>query len=562
MSIIFVLMARYPMENSAKICFNRRYIAVKEMNTMGRFVNPGNSAFKVALASEIYIDKTGLLDFTNSVLGTKQAYICNSRPRRFGKSITADMLTAYYSKGCDSRELFMNYNIAQTEYFEKYLNKYDVIHLDMQWILMDAGAPERISGYINKNVISELADLYKDIDLRDQKTLYGALSVINSMTNNKFVIIIDEWDVLIRDEAANSSVQEEYINFMRGMFKGSEPTKYIELAFLTGILPIKKLKTQSALNNFDEYTMLYAGRLSPYIGFTEDEVRDICDRYGRDFSQVERWYDGYMLGDYHVYNPRAVVNYMLQGDLKSYWSETGSYDVIVPLINLDFDGLKTAIIQMLSGGEIKVNTGSFMNDTVSFKNKDDVLTYLVHLGYLGFDQKTSCAFIPNEEIRQELTTAVESTRWKELITFENESLFLLDATLDMENDIVSKMIGRIHDEYASGIQYNNENSLSSVLTIAYLGAMNYYFKPVRELPTGRGFADFVYIPKPEFAIDYPAMVVELKWNKTAKTAINQIREKQYMKSIEQYTGNILLVGISYDKKTKKHQCIIEEYMKK
>lgn len=194
---------------------------------MGRFVNPGNSAFKVALASEIYIDKTNLLDFTNSVLGTKQAYICNSRPRRFGKSITADMLTAYYSKGCDSRELFMNYNIAQTEDFEKYLNKYDVIHLDMQWILMDAGAPERISGYINKNVISELADLYKDIDLRNQKTLYGALSVINSMTNNKFVIIIDEWDVLIRDEAANSSVQEEYINFLRGMFKGSEPTKYI-----------------------------------------------------------------------------------------------------------------------------------------------------------------------------------------------------------------------------------------------------------------------------------------------------------------------------------------------
>ena len=393
------------MENSAEICFNRRYIAVKEMNAMGRFVNPGNSAFKVALASEIYIDKTNLLDFTNSVLGTKQAYICNSRPRRFGKSITADMLTAYYSKGCDSRELFMNYNIAQTEDFEKYLNKYDVIHLDMQWILMDAGAPERISGYINKNVISELADLYKDIDLRNQKTLYGALSVINSMTNNKFVIIIDEWDVLIRDEAANSSVQEEYINFLRGMFKGSEPTKYIELAFLTGILPIKKLKTQSALNNFDEYTMLYAGRLSPYIGFTEDEVRDICDRYGRDFTQVERWYDGYMLGDYHVYNPRAVVNYMLQGDLKSYWSETGSYDVIVPLINLDFDGLKTAIIQMLSGGEIKVNTGSFMNDTVSFKNKDDVLTYLVHLGYLGFDQKKSCAFIPNEEIRQDIENA-------------------------------------------------------------------------------------------------------------------------------------------------------------
>ena len=558
---ITLLSCAYSMENSAKICFNRRYIAVKEMNAMGRFVNPGNSAFKVALASEIYIDKTGLLDFTNSVLGTKQAYICNSRPRRFGKSITADMLTAYYSKGCDSRELFMNYNIAQTEYFEKYLNKYDVIHLDMQWILMDAGAPERISGYINKNVISELADLYKDIDLRDQKTLYGALSVINSMTNNKFVIIIDEWDVLIRDEAANSSVQEEYINFLRGMFKGSEPTKYIELAFLTGILPIKKLKTQSALNNFDEYTMLYAGRLSPYIGFTEDEVRDICDRYGRNFSQVERWYDGYMLGDYHVYNPRAVVNYMLQGDLKSYWSETGSYDVIVPLINLDFDGLKTAIIQMLSGGEIKVNTGSFMNDTVSFKNKDDVLTYLVHLGYLGFDQKKSCAFIPNEEIRQELTMAVTSRHWNEMLLFWQESENLLEATLDKDGDAVARQIEKIHSEYVSVIQYHDENSLSSVLAIGYLSAMKYYFKPVRELPTGRGFADFVFIPKSEYKKDYPALVVELKWNQNTETALEQIRNKKYPSSILEYTGDILLVAINYDKKSKEHVCLIEKYDK-
>ena len=529
---------------------------------MGRFVNPGNSAFKVALASEIYIDKTNLLDFTNSVLGTKQAYICNSRPRRFGKSITADMLTAYYSKGCDSRELFMNYNIAQTEDFEKYLNKYDVIHLDMQWILMDAGAPERISGYINKNVISELADLYKDIDLRNQKTLYGALSVINSMTNNKFVIIIDEWDVLIRDEAANSSVQEEYINFLRGMFKGSEPTKYIELAFLTGILPIKKLKTQSALNNFDEYTMLYAGRLSPYIGFTEDEVRDICDRYGRDFTQVERWYDGYMLGDYHVYNPRAVVNYMLHGDLKSYWSETGSYDVIVPLINLDFDGLKTSIIEMLSGAAVEVDVASFQNDIANIVNKDDVLTYLIHMGYLGYSGASRMAFVPNEEIRQELIRATRRKRWNEMLLFQQESELLLDATLDMDGEAVAERIEKIHEEYASTIQYNNENSLSSVLALAYLSAMQYYFKPVRELPTGRGFADFVFIPKPEYKSDYPALVVELKWNKSAVSALQQIKDRKYPDSIQDYTGDILLVGINYSKKDKKHECVIKAYKKK
>ena len=528
---------------------------------MGRFVNPGNSAFKVALASEIYIDKTGLLDFTNSVLGTKQAYICNSRPRRFGKSITADMLTAYYSKGCDSRELFMNYNIAQTEYFEKYLNKYDVIHLDMQWILMDAGAPERISGYINKNVISELADLYKDIDLRDQKTLYGALSVINSMTNNKFVIIIDEWDVLIRDEAANSSVQEEYINFLRGMFKGTEPTKYIALAYLTGILPIKKLKTQSALNNFEEFTMLDAGALASYIGFTDDEVKQLCKKYDRDYEAVKNWYDGYMLSGKHVYNPKAVVSVMMRGSFQSYWSQTGTYESLIPLIDMDFDGLRAAIISMISGNEIKVRTTTFQNDMVSFKNKDDVLTLLIHLGYLAFNQKNQMAYIPNEELRNELMDAVEENKWDEIMQFERQSIDLFNATINKDVNTVAAKIEQIHMEYTSVIQYNDENSLSSVLAIAYLGTMNYYFKPVRELPTGRGFADFVYIPKPEYINDYPALVVELKWNKNADTAMQQIRERQYPNSLLQYTGNVLLVAINYDEKTKEHVCKIEEYAK-
>ena len=304
-------------------------------------------------------------------------------------------------------------------------------------------------------------------------------------------------------------------------------------------------------------------RLAKYVGVTEKEVKDLCKEYSRDFEECKAWYNGYYFPQCGaIYNPNSIVKAILLQRFDDYWNQTETYDALRIYIDMNFDGLKDSIIKLMAGERQVINTGSFQNDMTNFSNADDVMTLLIHLGYLGFDQKKRCAFIPNEEIRQELTTAVESTRWKELITFENESLFLLDATLDMENDIVAEMIGRIHDEYASGIQYNNENSLSSVLTIAYLGAMNYYFKPVRELPTGRGFADFVYIPKPEFAIDYPAMVVELKWNKTAKTAINQIREKQYMKSIEQYTGNILLVGISYDKKTKKHQCIIEEYMKK
>lgn len=389
-------------------------------------------------------------------------------------------------------------------------------------------------------------------------SLPDSLSRIKDKTGQKFIIIIDEWDVLIRDEATNYYIQNEYINFLRGMFKGTEPTKYIQLAYLTGILPIKKEKTQSAVNNLEEFTMLHSYELAPYIGFTENEVKMLCQKYDRDFEKVKKWYDGYLLENYEIYNPKAVVSVMLRGKFRSYWSETGSYEVIVPLINMNYDGLKNTIIEMLSGQNVKVNTLTFKNDPANIQNKDDVITYLIHLGYLGYNEKDETAFIPNEEIRHELINAVKSTNWSDLIHFQYESNHLLDATLSMNTQEVAEQIQKIHSEYASSIQYNDENSLSSVLTIAYLSSMQYYFKPIRELPTGKGFADFIYIPKPEYIRDYPALIVELKWNKNAKTAMEQIKNKDYPEAIKQYTGNIILVAINYDKKSKNHECIIEK----
>lgn len=503
---------------------------------MGRFVNPDHSAFQVALNSEIYVDKTGLLNYTNRVLDTLDGYICNSRPRRFGKSITANMLTAYYSRGCDSEAMFSGLEISSAPDFRKHLNQYDVIHLDIQWCMMDAGSAETTVKYINEHLIAELQEIYPEISLSKVNTAYGALSNIYAATGNKFVIIIDEWDVLIRDEAANTKVQDEYIDFLRGMFKGTEPTKYIQLAYLTGILPIKKEKTQSALNNFDEFTMLDASVWAPFIGFTGEEVQKLCRKYQMDYEKVKCWYDGYILERHQVYNPKAVVNVLLTGKFRSYWSQTASYDAVVPLINMNYDGLKIAVIEMISGGEVKVNTATFRNDTVNIQSKDDVLTYMIHLGYLGYNQTRQTAFVPNEEIRRELTNAVESKSWNEMILFWRESEKLLEATLEMDEEMVAAQIEKIHEEYTSVIQYHNENSLSSVLAIAYLSAMQYYFKPIRELPTGRGFADFVFLPKPEYKDDYPDSVLH-------------------------YTGDILLVAINYDKNSKKHQCLIKEYEK-
>ncbi|MCI5828233.1 MAG: ATP-binding protein [Lachnospiraceae bacterium] len=528
---------------------------------MGRFVNPDNSAFQVALNSEIYVDKTELITYTNKVLNTKQALICNSRPRRFGKSITADMLTAYYSKGCDSEDLFSGLAISEDASFQTHLNQYDVIHFDVQWCCMDAEGAAQTVAYINRHIISELKDLYPAYIPDDTQTAYGAMSCIHAATGGKFVVIIDEWDALIRDEEAGQTVQEDYINFLRGMFKGTEPTKFIQLAYLTGILPIKKLRTQSALNNFSQFTMLSPGALAPYFGFTEDEVKILCRKYEKDFDEVKRWYDGYQLGDFHVYNPNAVVCLMQEGSFQSYWSQTGTYETIVPLINRDFDGLKTAIIEMLSGAQTPVYVSGFQNDMVSFEDKDDVLTLLIHLGYLSYNQKKQTAFIPNEEIRQEFAAATRRKKWSALLDFQRESEYLLDATLDMDGEAVARGIEKIHMEYTSVIQYHDENSLSSVLTIAYLSTMQYYFKPIRELPTGRGFADFVFVPKTEYKGEYPALLVELKWNQNAMTALQQIKDRQYPSVLEAYTGDILLVGISYNRKTKAHECVIEKLQK-
>lgn len=525
---------------------------------MGRFVNPNNSAFQVALNSKIYIDKTGLLAYTNSVLNTEQAMICNSRPRRFGKSMTANMLVAYYSRACNSETMFQGLEIAKDSSFQEQLNKHDVIYFDVQWCIAPAQGVNNVVGYLEQSILAELREAYPDVLADDITVLSEALSCINDKTGRKFIVIIDEWDVLIRDEAMNHNVQEAYIEFLRGLFKGAEATKYISLAYLTGILPIKKLKTQSALNNFDEFTMLAPDDFAPYIGFTEAEVRKLCEQYGKNFEDVKRWYDGYLLGDEHVYNPKAVVSYMLRGVFRSYWSQTGTYESIVPLLNMNFDGLKTAILKMLAGEPYSVKTKSYQNDMVTFKNKDDVLTLLIHLGYLAYNQQTQEAYIPNEEIRSELLDAVEENNWNEFIALQRMSEEVLEATLAKEEDIVAEKIEMLHMEYASAIQYNNENSLSSILTLAYLSAMKYYFKPLRELPLGKGFADIVFIPKTEYASQVPALLVELKWNHDAKTAIKQIKDKQYPATLKKYVNEVLLVGINYDKKSKKHSCVIEE----
>ena len=378
---------------------------------MGMFLNPGNAGFESAIHSEIFVDKTELIGFTNKVLGTNQRFMCVSRPRRFGKSMAAKMLAAYYSRGCDSHLLFENTRAASLESYERNMNQYNILYLDIQWfrsVAKDKGQEENAVAYMQKEIVEELRIQYEDVISRGNIPLPEALLKIYTLTGERFVVIIDEWDCLFREDKDNKRLQEIYINFLRGLFKGIRTEEFIVLAYLTGILPIKKYGTQSALNNFDEYTMISPKMLAKYVGFTEDEVSELCQKYNINFSEIKHWYDGYSFNRIKsVYSPNSVVKAIFYGEIGNYWTETETYEDLKAYIDMDFDGLKDAVVKMLGGIRCRINPRRFQNDMTNIKSRDDVLTLLVHLGYLAYDEQNQEIYIPNQEIMDEFENAVE-----------------------------------------------------------------------------------------------------------------------------------------------------------
>lgn len=262
----------------------------------------------------------------------------------------------------------------------------------------------------------------------------------------------------------------------------------------------------------------------------------------------------FLQGDTHIYNPQSVVEAMLEGEYHSYWSGTESYSSLKQYIEMNFDGLRDDVVAMLAGEQRKINTASFENDMTSFKNKDDVLTLLIHLGYLGYDSFNRVAFVPNDEIREQFADTIEVGGWKEIASALKKSDSLLSVVLEGDTETVAQLIDEAHMDNTSVLSYNNENALSNVVSIAFYSARRYY-KLVREYPSGKGFADLVFIPYKN--VDMPALLVELKWDVSADAAINQINDRKYISALDGYSGEIILVGINYDRNTKKHSCEIQ-----
>ena len=525
---------------------------------MGFYINPGNDNFK-EIRNDDYIDKSGLIAVINDTIGTRKRLSCVSRPRRFGKSYAANMLEAYYDCSCDSHELFDDLEIAKSPAYEKHLNQYNIMYLDITGF-MSGATLEKLSEYIMQRL---LRDIYIDFpDIQKGSDIKEALVSVVKKTGRKFIAIIDEWDAPVRDSYSTEKTKKEFLGFLRSLFKSDVTKRVFAAAYMTGILPIKKDGSQSAISEFNEYTILDPWRFAPYAGFTEDEVKDICDRNHISFDRMKAWYNGYSLygeGDrlLSIYNPNSVMKAADRGVFKSYWGQSSAVYGALDYINMDFDGLGEAAERLTAGLEVSVNTTEFMNDMVIFDSADDVLTLLMHFGYLTFanEEKNVCR-IPNREIMEEFAGMIHKVSHKETMSRLKESEQFLADIIAGNADAVAANLQKVHRKETAPLWYNDEQALRAIIKLSFFTYRDHYIK-LEELPSGTGYVDMAYIPKRYDPS--PAMIIELKAGGTPEEALEQMRSRNYASSVEGLGGELLLVAITYDKadKTKPHYCRIE-----
>lgn len=512
--------------------------------------NKNGDGFLELLNGEIFVDKTGMIEEINSRISTKEKWICVSRPRRFGKTMALEMLAAYYTRGICAEGLFRGLKAMDGRTFYRHLNAHNVIYVNFNdYFGGDMSASEGIASFSSK-MIDDLNHAFPDT-LGDTKDLALGLDMICQVTGEKFIFLADEWDCIFRIRREKKEEQEEFLEFLRNLFKDKT---YLELVYMTGILPIKKYNTGSALNMFREFTMLEPKRLSPYFGFTQDEVEELCRKQKKlSLEEVKEWYDGYVMGEWgNIYNPRSVTEALSEGKCCDYWNKTGGYSELEDYITKDFDGLGEAVTQMLAGEAVEVNVLGFSNDLDSFHNKDEVITALVHLGYLTYSGGR--VRIPNREIAEEFANSVKKLSWGTVTKLLRQSRELLAATCSKDADKVAAMLESVHDDMHEFKEYNSEHTLKCVIHLAYYAAQDEYCLRFEE-GAGKGIADCLMLPRRQ---GIPGIILELKYNQSAQEAIAQIRRKDYAQEVLRVADRVLLVGINYDKGTKRHQCVIEE----
>ena len=455
---------------------------------MGTYLNPGKQSFQMAVNSEIFVDKTQMIRYLNTVVNTQQRYVSVSRPRRFGKTMAADMICAYYDREADSRSLFLQRKLSLSQplkasgkelQWDTYLGAFDVIRLVMTRFFKKNKTVQEALGNLQRLVVREIRKKYPETECFAEDDLIQTIEEVYSENNRQVVIVIDEWDAVFRERLSDKDGQREYLDFLRDLIKDNY---HIALAYMTGILPIKKYGKHSALNMFTEYSMIFPRQMAQYTGFTEEEVKMLCGQYGRDYEMVKAWYDGYEVCDtvppdpghqeqratglppaanrYALYSPLSVVEAMITGMIKDYWNDTETYEALAEYIRKDYDGLKDAVVLLMDGGRVKIDPSTYQNDMTTFHGRDDVLSLLIHLGYLGYDVQENEVFIPNREILDEFKVSTKSSEWDGAFRQFEDSRKILKATWNEDADQVAELLEEFHNR-ASNRTYHDEAALNS-----------------------------------------------------------------------------------------------------
>ena len=548
---------------------------------MGSILNPTmENSFETLVNfkdKDIFVDKTDFIEKMSAKINADKRFFAVTRPRRFGKTVTAHMLLAYYSKGYIGTKIFDGLHIADKDNYAEHLNKYDVIYIDMNTIdgLFDgySGQKQKVEG------VNDLVDYFEYSVIKDLKSsnefskclekhqignmgLLETLLAITQDLNTRFIFIMDEWDLVYREYRDDEVLQKKFIKLLKNLFKSDGGKACFALAYLTGILPIKKYNSQSALNGFDEYNMLSPGDYAPYFGFTEDEVANIVKSPNCKVSHhdLKSWYEGYKIKGVDIYNPNSVCKAVTRNECISYWSGTSSNEEFVRLINMDFDGIKEDIINLIEGDEVTFSCANFQNDMVTIKDKNDVFSLLVCLGYLGCaetkNQYRKVAYVPNAEIKAVLMDIVREQNWYERMETIRRSENLLKAIKELDGTTVATIIQDIHNSPAVALlDYNDEESLTYCVMTGLLWSTLDDYSYHREDQAGKGRVDLVYEP---ITRRQPLILIEFKYDDSAEEAIKQIKEKEYFKRYAGQYRNIILVGINFSTKTKDHQCLIEK----
>ena len=510
-----------------------------------------SNSFTEVANYKYFVDKSDFIEKVNGNIKTPNKYLCITRPRRFGKTINAMMLACYYSKNADFKKLFDGLEISKSESYLEHLNKHNVIYMTMNELPKpNCSYEEFIDGYI-KDLVEDVVNLYPNVKIDKSKYLPKIFSQIYNETNESFIFIIDEWDYIFNNNLFSEKDRENFLQFLKDLLKDKP---YVELAYMTGVLPIAKYSSGSALNMFKEYNILNDKKYNKYFGFTFGETKKLCAKQDKiTFEELKDWYNGYKTytGD-NIFNPRSVVYALADGVCQSYWTNTGPMDEISYYIENNVEEVRNDIVQMVSGIPVNIHLEGYGAEQINLNTREEILSAMTVYGFLSYYDETLT--IPNKELRMKFDYALKNHQMGAVSEIVMKSNEMLKATLKKDTETMEKLIQEAHDINIPVIKYNDENSLACIITLVYLSARTKY-KIVREMPAGIGFADFIFYPNDK---SKPAFIIELKKDSTPDEALKQIKEKRYALALKEYTGQKLAVGISYDSKQKQHHIKIEE----